>query len=109
MPGNNYQKKPIINPERLCALKECNKPFTASRQDQIFHIHQCGEKDWRLKHKRVRILKKSTGTTKGTPTEAQRRDTPERWMAYMEKNLGYAAMVTRGQSLADVQKSMIWS
>lgn len=108
MPDRNYVKKPIINPERICALESCKHPFTASRQDQRFHLHQCGERDWRQKHKRVRILKKSTGTTKGTPAEAGRRDTPERWLAYMEKNPGYAAMVLRGQSLDEVSQSMVW-
>lgn len=76
MPGNNYKKKEIINPERFCALYSCGLKFTARRQDQRFCKHQCGERDWRLKHKRVRILKKSTGTTKGTPAEGRRRDTP---------------------------------
>jgi hypothetical protein len=108
MPGNNYQKKEITDEFRECKLVECKKMFKPSREDQKFCCHNHGERDWRLKHPRVRILKKSTGTTKGTPAEARRRDTPERWSSYMKANPIYAAMVTRGRSLADCSKGMCW-
>ena len=103
-----YKKKEIINPNRICALVSCKQPYNARRQDQKFCSHACGERDWRLAHKRVRILKKSSGTTLGTPAEGQRRDTLQTWTRYMRLNPEYAAMVTRGRPLEKVSGSMAW-
>jgi len=36
------------------------------------------------------------------------RGTTAGWTRYMQANPGYATMVLRGQSLIDVQNSMIW-
>ena len=106
---NTYKKKAIINPERICALKECSKPYNARRQDQKFCSHACGERDWRLKHKRVRILKRSSGTTFGTPAEGQRRGTLESWSRYLINNPGYAEGLLRGRTMDKVSSSMAWS
>jgi hypothetical protein len=100
MNPNTYQKKEIIKPNRICALKECSKPFVASRQDQIFHSHKCAEKQWRLKHPRKTHYKQSTFKSQEICSARDvRRDTPERLTKYLTEICpGY---LDKGKSVAE--------
>lgn len=107
MPGNNYRKKEIPNPNRFCDLQECRAPFVAKRVDQRFCCHNHGEKDWRLKHKRVFFHKTPAWKAAlSKPTKDPRRDTPERWEAYARANPIYAAGVLQGETIQQFIGSM---
>ena len=90
MNSNTYIKKPIIEPNRICALKECSKPFIARRQDQVYCKHSCGEKAWRIKHPRKTHYKHSSYESKEICSARDvRRDTPERLTRYLQANPFY--------------------
>lgn len=100
---------------RICELKECDILFTPNRKDKVYccirHCNIAASRDYRAAHRqnkdpRIQIPRRNQARA---CRDFIRRDTVERWMAYMVKNPGYAAMVTRGRSLVDVSRSMIWS
>lgn len=105
-----YQKKEVINPERFCALESCKQPFTANRQEKVFHSHKCAEKQWHLDHPRIYFHgSPSWKAERSKPAKNPHRDTVERWMKYMVKNPIYSEMVLRGRSIEYVSRSMVWS
>lgn len=105
-----YKKKEVINPERICALESCKKPFTATRENNKFCCHEHGEKDWRQKHPRIFFHSSpSWKAERVKPAKNPHRDTPQSWLKYMRLNPEYQKMVLRGESLASCCKSMVWS
>lgn len=104
----------LIYEPRICELKECDIVFIPSRSDKIYccirHCNIAASRKYRAAHgqdkdPRIQIPRQNQAHA---CRDFVRRDTPDRWMAYMVKNPGYAAMVTRGQSLADCSKGMCW-
>jgi len=115
MQNRNYIKKPITDESRECKLSECKIMFEPTRRDRVYccirHCNIAASRDYRAAHRhdkdpRIQIPRRNQARA---CRDFIRRDTPQAWMAYMEKNPGYAAMVCRGQSLVDCCNSMSWT
>jgi hypothetical protein len=107
MPPCNYQKREIINPDRICELKCCSTPFMATRQDQRFHSHKCAEKQWRIDHPRkTHYIHSSFKNNEICCAKDVKRDNPEKLAKYLESNPFYAADFLRGKSVDQYVKSI---
>jgi hypothetical protein len=100
---------------RLCELKECDILFIPNRKDKVYcsvrHCNIAASRNYRVAHgqKRDPTIQIPRRNQARACRDFVRRDTPKLWMAYMEQNPEYTKGVLRGRTLADVQKSMIWS
>ena len=98
--SNNFIKKPITDKLRECKLEECKIMFEPSREDQKFCCRQHSEKDWRLKHPPKTQYKRSPLTaTEICMARDRRRDTPERWIKYMQDNPFYFEELSGGLTM----------
>ena len=93
MNSKTYKKQPILEKIKTCELPGCEITFEPNRADQKYCCRRHNELHWHIKNPRA--YKKDLPPTETAyqicGKDNQRRDKPDKWIAYMRLNPEYFA------------------